>query len=406
MEEVAAIAAEIGRQVARLSRALAASGAVAQPAVHGTLQPPFGNSNLSDWVRSVQLWREHGAALIPGLPDRSCPACGGRERRFLFYSFDAYPYYDCLSCGTWYVPHRVDDELFAEYHKRCPEAYEIYLSFTEQRLGHDVAEADRSRMASYFAEIEPLVDGRLRNYLDVGCAVGHALQVASERGWSATGLDTNQTVIDAGRKRGLRIFRPEEVTLEEGFGLVSLWETLEHLNDPFDVLSSLAPVLHEDGLLSITVPNGLALEAHVMRQDLAWIYGGPGFGTVHINLFRPSSLEHLLNRAGLEVVGWDGEYSSNPNELTSYLAGRHRGAWDYARGATVEQNLPEDVICLLNWIWPAWNTMSRQLLLTPALKVIATRSQSAERKARLKARHDAARRDRIVAELDALYPEA
>lgn len=404
MQDLPQFAAEIGRQLARLTRSLANAGPDEQAVPPGTLQPPFGNSDISSWVRSIQLWREHGSMLIRHQPARSCPACGGTGQRPLFESFDQYPYVDCLACGTWYIPYVVDEQLFDEYYKRCPEAYEIVEGFTRQRLEPERTAADRTRISSYFAELEPLVSGS-RNYLDVGCGVGHSLAVAQERGWSACGLDTSPSIIDAVRKRGLRIFHPAEVRPDETYGLVSLWETLEHVNAPLAMLSGIVPLLDEDGLLSITVPNVQAIEARMMRQDLAWINGGAGFGTVHINLFRPSSLEHLLGQAGLQVIGWDGEYSCNAYELISYMLGRHRGAWDYARGATVNQSLGEDAVCFLNWVAPAWSVLSRQLLLTPILKVIATRSRRPEHVASLKARHAEARRLQILASLDAVYPE-
>jgi SAM-dependent methyltransferase len=404
VEDVPQIAAEIGRQMARLGRALANIGANAQPVSPGALRPPFGNSELSDWVRAVQLWREHGTILIQSRPRRACPACGGVDRRFLFYSFDQYPYVDCLACGTWYVPLVVDEQLFDEYYEKCPEAAEIVERLTRQRLKGQSAEADRIRLAAYFAELEPLVGPR--NFLDVGCGVGHALEVAAERGWTASGLDTSPSMIAAGRERGLRVFHPKEVRLEETFGLVSLWETLEHINHPLEILSGIVPLLRDDGLLSITVPSVLALEAPVMRQDVAWINGGPGFGTVHINLFRPSSLEHLLTKAGLQVVGWDGEYGSNINEIVSYVLGRHRGAWDYARGAAVDQSLSDQALSFLNWVAPAWAVLARQLLLAPVLKVIASKSQDGAHLASLRTRYAATRRTQILAALDASYPQA
>jgi hypothetical protein len=202
----------------------------------------------------------------------------------------------------------------------------------------------------------------------------------------------------------LQIFHPDEPLERNAFGLISLWETLEHINDPFKLLSDLVPMLHDDGLVAITVPNALAIEARIMRQDLSWINGG-AIGTVHINLFHKSSLERLLSRVGLEIVGVDGEYGFNSYELTSYLLGGHRGAWDYARGARVEQNLSEDTICFLNWVGPAWTVLARQLLLTPIIKVIATKSRNADVLARFRTIYGPARRDEVIAELDRVYPQ-
>jgi len=406
MQSIPECAAEIGRQLARLSRSIANAGGNGELAPRGLLQPPFGNLEMSDWLRSIQLWREHGRVLIRQQPSRSCPSCEGTEHRLLFNSFDDYPYVDCLACGTWYIPYVVDEALFDAYYARCPEAYEIVVRFTAQRLEAGRAESDRVRMDAYFAEVEPLLTDGARTYLDVGCGVGHSLEVASDRGWTACGVDTSPSIIEAGRKRGFNIVHPNDLERDTSFSLVSLWETLEHLNDPFGVLSAISPRLDEDGLLAITIPNLQALEARLMRQDVAWINGGAGFGTVHINLFQPSSVEHLLGRAGLRVIGWDGQYGCNTYELASYMLGRHRGAWDYARGVKVEHNLSNDALAFLNWISPAWAVLSRQLLMTPILKVMVSKTKDENRLAKLRSEYASAKRLQILAAIDAAYPEA
>jgi len=404
VQDLPQIAAEIGRQFARLSRSLAQADGHGEPPAHGLLQPPFGNLEMPDWVRALHLWREHGAALVRDQPPRACPACGRTEHRLLFYSFDSYPYVDCLACGTWYVPLVVDERLFERYYETCPEAREIVKRLAGQRLDASKAENDRARMSTYFRELEPLVPAALRDVLDVGCGVGHSLEVAAARGWRAAGVESDATLIRAGRARGLQIFRPDDALDRRGFGLISIWETLEHINDPFSVLSNLVPLLHDEGLVAITVPNALAIEARIMRQDLSWINGG-AIGTVHINLFQKSTLERLLSRVGLEIVGVDGEFGFNSYELASYVLGGHRGAWDYARGVRVEQNLPEDTICFLNWVGPAWTVLARQLLLTPIIKVIAARPRGADALAGIRASYARARRDEMIAELDRVYPQ-
>ena len=400
--DVTRIAAEIGRQFADLSRALARGGTDLQSAA-ATLQPPFGNLEVSDWVRAIELWREHGAPLVREQPARCCPACGHSDQRLLFYSFDSYPYVDCLDCGTWYVPLVVDDRFFERYFGVCPEAREIVERLAQQRLDNRRADADRGRMATYLSELEPLLAPERRNMLDVGCGAGHSLEVAASRGWRACGVDSSWSLIRAGRSRGLTIFHADDRIDRDGFDLISLWETLEHLNDPLKVLSDVVPLLRDDGLVSLTVPNVDAVEARVMRQDLSWINGG-AIGTVHINLFHRASLERLLSRVGLEIVGVDGEFGLNSYELAAYFMGRHRGAWDYARGAKVETALPQELIGFLNWVGPAWFVLARQLLLTPIIKVVATRSASAAVRAELASAYARARRQEMLAELDRIYP--
>jgi SAM-dependent methyltransferase len=405
VQDLPQISAAIGHQFAELARALAARSDAYRPAAPGELAPPFGNLELSDWVRAMQLWREHGAPLVHGQPSRPCPACGADTHRPLFDSFDFYPYVDCLACGTWYVPLIVDEAMFERYYDACPEARAIMERLAAQRLDAPKADADRIRMSAYFGELEALLPPERRDLLDVGCGVGHSLELAASRGWRATGIDSSPSLIRAGRSRGLEIFHPDEPLGRSGFGLITLWETLEHINDPFALLSGLVPRLGDDGLMSITVPNVRAIEARVMRQDLSWINGG-AFGTVHVNLFHKTSLEHLLSRVGLEVVGVDGEFGLNTYELASYVLGGHRGAWDYARGYRVDRNLSEDAVCFLNWVGPAWFVLARQLLLTPILKVVAAKSGTGVSLDAIRARYAEDRRAEMLADLDRSYPAA
>ena len=403
MRDVPQIASEIGRQFARLSRSIAEAGAT-DGSADVVLQPPFGNLEISDWVMAMELWREHGAALIREQPPRSCPACGRTEQRFLFYSFDSYPYVECLRCATWYVPLVVDDDLFERYYGICPEARKVVERLGGQRLDPKKAQVDRARFSTYLAEIEPLLATEERRLLDFGCGVGHSLDVAAERGWRACGIESIQQLVSAGRSRGLTITRPGEAIAPGPFDLIAIWETLEHLNDPHEVLSGVAPLLHDEGLVAITVPNALAVEARIMRQDLSWINGG-AIGTVHINLFQRSSLEHLLARVGLQVVGVDGEFGFNARELASYLLGSHRGAWDYARGVRVDSRLPEEAICFLNWVGPAWSVLARQMLLTPIIKIVAATPRHPAI-ADIRARYARARREEMIADLDRSYPDS
>ena len=150
----------------------------------------------------MELWRGDGVALISQQPPRACPACGQINHRFLFYSVDAYPYVDCLVCGAWYVPLLVDEALFERYYDRCSEAREIVERLANQRLDEQKADIDRARFASYFAELEPLLPIERRSLLDVGCGVGHSLEVAASRGWVAYGVDSSPSIIRAGEMRG------------------------------------------------------------------------------------------------------------------------------------------------------------------------------------------------------------
>ena len=71
---------------------------------------------------------------------------------------------------------------------------------------------------------------------------------------------------------------------------------IEHLFDPLGFLQACRRALRPGGLLTVTCPSAAGFELLVM---------GPAADTVdteHLNYFTPSSLAHLLGRAGFEVL--------------------------------------------------------------------------------------------------------
>jgi len=387
----------IARGLKSLARELM-SGPGAQAASQTGLALPFTGVERDDWSRAIRIWRDRGRHLLATAAVRACPACGGEDARFVLESFDGFPFHDCLACGTWYVPLDIDQAFFDRFFAECPEAGALGARIVLQRKQGTRPQEDRARIGAYFDELAPFLEGSV-GYLDVGCGVGHSLQEAASRGFEAEGLEADVHAVASGRAHGLRISTPDEMPDSARFSLISLWETLEHISRPREVVGSLAGRLAPRGVLALTLPNRLSLEASILRGDCSWINGG-AYTPGHINLFTRGSLTRLLESVGLTVLAVDGQYASNVAELVSYVLGTHRGAWDYVVAQNrVSSGLPRAADTFFQRLGPLVATLERLCLLTPIMKLVACRAEDAAALKGAAARYRKARSAAILRDL-------
>jgi len=379
----------------------------ASPLVAPTQPLPFSSMSERDWRRAVQLWREHAPALLADLPRRGCPACGGDRSRWLFDSYDLHPYHECDACGCWFIPKHVDWAVFDRLFERSPEA----ASHARQMMGYRDAEsgrdADMTRIGGYLDDLLPLlpVDRTSVAYLDAGCGVGHSLRAGIARGFRVQGVEVDVAALALVRAAGLPVVTPDETVPGAPYHLLSFWETLEHIANPLAAIEQYLPLLADDGVVAITVPNLNALATRVLRESCPWIHGGyntPG----HLNMFHAESIERLLDRAGLTMLDADGQFSGNPVELLAVLAGASRGAFDTLDDRAPRQALPQNAADLLGALWPGAALIERVALASPILRVIACRKGQERHFERGMSALRERRRAEVEATAGALFAEA
>lgn len=201
---------------------------------------------------------------------------GGAAARSL-YEDDAYleaPYFEVLQVGA----------------PRTGEPYGVYRRVLD-RLG------------------ERAGGGRL---LDVGCSYGAFLELARERGWRVSGVELSRKAADySERERGLDVFRGilEEAALPgERFDVVTLWDVVEHLDDPVRTLAEVHRVLAPGGTLVLFTINQRSLISRVghllYRASLDRFERLPTllYDIHHNFFFDRSTLAAALRRAGFTAA--------------------------------------------------------------------------------------------------------
>ncbi len=121
-----------------------------------------------------------------------------------------------------------------------------------------------------------------------------------DEGWQVTGLDTSSAVVDRIRERwGLPALvgsLPHPDIPPMSFDVITMWQALEHVHRPLEVLREARRLLVPGGKLIVAVPN---LES----QSFRW-FGEDWFGLDlprHLTHFTPATLRSMAEKAGFQV---------------------------------------------------------------------------------------------------------
>lgn len=202
----------------------------------------------------------------------------------------------CNGCGLAYVNPSCTIEEEKEFyaHDYCKVAEERH--WHENRFPY-FEQAFRRIGASFQT-------GRL---LDVGCGKGYFLEMVRKRGWKVYGVDPSQeAVLFARDSLGLDAFAGElkDAHLEsESFEVITAWNVLDHMYDPWADLQEIFRILKRGGLLGLRVLN---LDFHRFLYHLSNVLGVISVGRLnlsplvgfHPRMFSSRCIKKWLERAG------------------------------------------------------------------------------------------------------------
>lgn len=138
--------------------------------------------------------------------------------------------------------------------------------------------------------------------LDVGCSNGVFLDIFREKGWETWGVEPSGSG-SAAKNKGHKIIKDtfEKAKLQEDyFDLIILNHTLEHLDNPLQVLTKIYKLLKYDGVLFVDVPNAGGLGAKLLGK--CWPYRLP---LEHKWQFTKQSLTVFLEKSGFKILHFE-----------------------------------------------------------------------------------------------------
>ncbi len=249
--------------------------------------------------------------LHPQPARRACPLCSSARERFPTWSdaprgSGSHGYVTCPDCRLVFCDLWKDPVELEQLHRR-----QYAGELTPERLHRLDPERSRRRLFSaafqrssrrLLEELRAHVSSPEPRLLEVGCASGGFLRAAEDAGMRATGVEVSADAARHGREgEGLdiRIGVLEEQRFgENSFDIVVLYDLIEHVFDPVQLLRECARVLEGSGVLAIHTLN---LDCWTARR------AGSGFymadtGGGHVCLFTTATLERCLAAAGFRVL--------------------------------------------------------------------------------------------------------
>ncbi len=238
-----------------------------------------------------------------------CNLCGSR-RIGIYVKFGNYRLLKCKRCGLLTTDQTtIKDDLyssdyFGEVHTNffadCKVGYEKQIRKSEKLRNF-------LRVLRKLKRVKP--EGKM---LDVGCATGVFLDMAQKEGYDVTGVDVSEYACKYAKENfGIKTKQGflEEVKLKEkSFDIITLWDVLEHVQDPNKFLNEAKRLLKDDGLIFILTVNDSSL--------MGWIAEGVYLGSlktlpiftrmihpIHHNYhFKEKHLRAYLRKTGLKVM--------------------------------------------------------------------------------------------------------
>ncbi len=239
---------------------------------------------------------------------RSCPICNDSGNSELFNK-QGFIHRRCTSCDTIYVSPSLTKESFHElwYGDNSP------YPFLDTVNSEDQKRFDRVRFNSVLNVLAEYSEGR--RLLDVGTGGGYFLQLASEKGWCAEGVDVYKRAADFACSQGLNVKHADfnQVEYPEAFDCVSLWEVIDLVPNPLEMLDGAIGLLKQGGVLGLSFRNAYSLAAMILREECNVF-----LGSAHFQMMSFSCVENLLNRKGFELV-WSDGYISESRIVCNYL---------------------------------------------------------------------------------------
>lgn len=144
------------------------------------------------------------------------------------------------------------------------------------------------------------IEKKSKRLLDIGCGTGVFLQVAEEAGFEVTGIEPSIDAAQRAREKGLEVIQGTvtDANLPHAapFDVITMWDVLEHVDSPAEVLAKGASLLREGGELHLSTIFVDSWFATLLGRHWPW------YMLMHIYYFRKEHIERLLLDAGFSKV--------------------------------------------------------------------------------------------------------
>jgi len=195
----------------------------------------------------------------------------------------------CRNCDLCYVNPRLKGEKIIEGYSQGQDS-----TFISQVRGREKTFLNGIKYIEKFTK-----PGKI---LDIGTAGGSFLHVAKQRGWQVYGVEPNKWLSEwAWHHYGIHV-QPGTIDdlnyPEEFFDVITLWDVIEHVPDPSEVLKKCHRLLKPGGMIYLNYPDYGSNAAKLMRSK--WVF----LLSVHIFYFTRPTIAKMLEKTNYKVLSY------------------------------------------------------------------------------------------------------
>ncbi len=245
-----------------------------------------------------------------------CKLCGTSGAIPRYRIRDSILIYCCSSCGGHYINYL--DNIQSD----VTGGTSIYSDFVLSKTDFDYIDKQlQSNVDRFRSKVDFLLKhcpiGKVK-VLDIGAGGGLFLHLLKERGIDVYGIEPNPMRIRFAKERYELNLSPrlvEDSYWQDGynklFDAITLWDVIEHVNFPTEILRSISTLLKDDGLLFLDTPMRDAFYYRMGELSYKFTFGVfPLFLNMmyskevfaHKQIFSSSQLTSLLQKCGFRVV--------------------------------------------------------------------------------------------------------
>ncbi len=227
-----------------------------------------------------------------------CPLCSCKERKIIFDRFGI-KIVQCDSCSVGYSEKfPLDTSAIYSQASYLPVAKNGYIDNDDYRKQRFAKE--RLELINKYLNTPP----EKSRLLDVGCGTGWFLEAAKEASYQVFGQEVGQELAAFTTDRlGIKVWTEAftQLNITEKFNVITLFDVIEHVPNPREIIKSIESHLHTSGIALIFTPNLDSIAFWKLKEQSSQVAPAG-----HLFYFTEKSLRKLIDdQPGLKVLSFE-----------------------------------------------------------------------------------------------------
>lgn len=222
---------------------------------------------------------------------KECCICGSGSNEPLYSAI-----VKCQKCGHVFCDLDLDDIELSELYNRDYFLGNEYNNYLADRKA--LQKNFRLRLKILRSFLDPT---RHKHLLEIGCAYGFFLDIASKEFDRALGIDiAGEGILYACGQLKLDAVKADFLKYDFGdekFDVVCMWDTIEHLRSPHLYLEKMSKHMESGSLIALTTGDINSIISLITKNKWRLIHS-----PTHLHYFSEKTLTRILDNYGFEII--------------------------------------------------------------------------------------------------------